>query len=256
MKTVWISALNKSAARVEAVAATLRKYGLQPAGHAWTDDPAKLAWRAAADAFEAARADLWLILAEPAELALPSVRYGLSLFAAVLRQRRGVDVPTAVLWQGAPAAALPPLLDGALVLDETSAWAAKIVARVNKAAAPVASDFRFAVLGDERLGQWFEIGPRSGDWDGVVFGIAGADARIDFQAVGPAGGLPEKTVLEFAQQGLTLEAGEQAFDAWAVRNWIDAGSSCYVRVNGCPEAVLFMPYAEDGDADATVLRLC
>lgn len=256
MKAVWISALNKNEARVGAVAAALRRYGLQPSGHAWTDAPAKFAWRDALDAFDTARADLWLILAEPAEMALPSVRYGLSLFAAMLRERHGSTVPCAVLWQGAPAVDLPPQLADALVLDETSAWPAKLVARVNKPAATrELLDYRLAIQGEDGLGQWFEIGPRADAWSGVVFGVSGGDAVIDFQARGTAGALPEKTVLEFAQEGLRIEAGERVFEAWAVRNLIAPGEAYFARVKGNPEAILFMPYANDDNTDATILRL-
>lgn len=255
MKTVWISALAHHQPRVAAVTAQLKRYGLQCRGHFWQDAADKVGWRPALSALLEARADLWLILADADEIAKPDVRYGLSLMAAALRQARGASFPVVVLWNMAPAG-LPPLLQDALNLEETTpSWQAKIVARANvppKAAAP---DYRLDVLGDERLGQWFEIGPRSGSWDGVVFGIAGADAEIDFQAVGAAGSLPEKTVLEFAQQGLQLQAAESEFQAWAVRNRIEAGTSYYARVKGCPEAILFMPYADDSEAEAVVIRL-
>jgi hypothetical protein len=36
---------------------------------------------------------------------------------------------------------------------------------------------------------------------------------------------------------------------------VGASDSYYARVTGCPQAVLFLPYSEDGEAEATVLRL-
>lgn len=258
MKTVWITALSQNQPRVAAVTAQLKRYGLQCQGHFWVDAADKVGWRVALTALQDARADLWLILADDAEMAKPGVRYGLSLMAAALRQARGAAFPIVLLWNAAAPAspALPPLLQGALNLEEAaSSWQAKIVARANLAGKAAAAEYRLDVLGDERLGQWFEIGPRSGSWNGVVFGVAGAEAEIDFQATGPHGNLPEKTVLEYAQQGLQLQAGEYQFNAWAVRNQIDADSSYFARVKGCPQAILFMPYAEGSEAEATVIRL-
>jgi len=255
MKTVWISALAQHQPRVAAITAQLKRYGLQSRGHFWQDAADKVGWRPAFSALQEARADLWLILADADELAKPGVRYGLSLMAAALRQARGAAFPVVVLWNTAPTP-LPLLLQNALSLEEsTPSWQAKIVARANVPPKAAPADYRLDVHGDERLGQWFEIGPREGGWDGVVFGITGADAEIDFQATGPAGSLPEKTVLEFAQQGLQLQVADAEFRAWAVRNRIDAGTSYYARVKGCPDAILFMPYADDSESEATVLSL-
>jgi hypothetical protein len=262
-KTVWITAFNKDkdAARVGAVSQILKRYGLATQGHFWVDDPAKLAWRVGLDALNAARADLWLVLVDAAELAKPSVRYGLSLFAASLREARGAGFPVVLSApDGVNADVIPALLADATILAEgNAAWPAKIVARANLAKAGTAPDYRFEVVGEEQLGQWFAIGPREGEWTGVVFGVHGGagsnEAKIDFQAVGPRGALPEKTVLEFAQEGLTLQVGEREFSAWALRNRLGPGEAYYARVRGTPESVLFMPYTEDNEADATILQL-
>lgn len=260
MKTVWISALSKDEPRVAAVSQVLKRYGLDPKGHFWIDDNEKMAWRAALDSLLEARADLWLVLADNESAARPAVRYALSLMAAALREARGHGFPIMVLWNDAPATELPPVFQPATALqDKEASWPAKIVAKANMPGKATEPEYRFNVAGDERLGQWFELGPRAGlgaqAWQGVMFGVAGEGAQISFQAVGPRGGLPEKTVLEFAQEGLALQAGGLEFTAWAVRNQVGAADSYYARVTGCPQAVLFLPYAEDGEADATVLRL-
>jgi len=258
MKTIWITSLAKNPARVQAFTAVLKRYGLEAKGHFWTDEPAKMAWRVALDSLVEAKADVWLVLADDEEMAKPGVRYGLSLLAASLREGSGHGFPIVFMWKNkAPAPeALPALLRNAQHLEEAAAsWPAKIVAKANMPAKAEAPEYRLNVAGDEKLGQWFEIGPREGNWDGVMFGVAGEGAVIDFQAVGEAGGLPEKTVLEYAQQGMTLQLGETAYTAWAVRNQVGAGQSYYARVKGCPASVLFMPYAEGEDAEATVLPL-
>lgn len=257
MKTVWISALTKNEARVAAVTAQLKRYGLQCQGHFWNDMPDKMSWQPALEAMTTARAELWLILADEIEMAKSTVRYGLSLLAATANVKRNASFPIALLWNSpAPAmSTLPDLLQSALIIEETNpAWQAKIVAAANKPAKPTSLDYRFNVLGDERLGQWFELGPRDASWDGVLFGVSGGQADIDFQAVGLKNGLPEKSIVEFAQQGLKLQAGGRDFTAWALRNQVDAASSYYVRVKGCPEAILFSPYPEQGELDATIIR--
>ncbi|WP_254926722.1 hypothetical protein [Janthinobacterium sp. PC23-8] len=239
-----------------AVTQVLQRYGLQVKGHFWADAPDQMAWRTALDTLLADRADVWLILADEAELAKPGVRYGLSLLCTSLRELRGAGFPVALLWRD-KAADLPSLLTHCLQLDEAAAaWPAKIVAKANMAGKALAPDYRFSVLGDEQLGQWFELGPRAGNWDGIVCGISGGGAEITFQAVGASGKLPERSVLEFAQQGLQLKVGAMEYRAWAVRNQIDAAHSCYVRVKGCPQSLLFMPYAEESQAEANVIALC
>jgi len=259
-KTIWITAFDKAqdAVRVAALSQVLKRYGLATQGHFWIDEPDKLAWRAGLDALNATRADVWLIVASHDALAKPSIRYGLSLFAASLRDARGAAFPIVLSAPGAPdtLGVQAAWLANAPILDETAAaWPAKIVAKANAVSAAPAPDYRLAVLGEERLGQWFSIGPRRGEWQGVIFGVHGSDAKIDFQAVGRAGMLPEKTTLEYAQEGLTLQVGGRAFTAWAVRNTLVADDAYYARVAGSPQAVLFMPYAEGDDAEATVVEL-
>lgn len=258
MKTVWISALKEDQPRVAAVTQVLKRYGLDCKGHFWVDVPEKLAWRVAVDALQEARADVWLVLIDAEAVKKPSVRYGLSLMASALREQRGAQFPVMTLWNSAPPAsgALPQLMQRADVLQEsTTAWAAKIVAKASMAGKAQPVSYRLNVLGDERLGQWFEIGPTDGVWDGVVFGVMGANTEITFQAVGPKGVLPEKSTLEFAQEGLQVKVGERDFTAWAVRNTLAAADSYFARVKGCPEAVLFMPYSEAGDSSADVVEL-
>ena len=258
MKNVWITALAENQPRAAVISTHLKQYGLQCQRHFWQDAPEKLVWRAALNGLLEAKGDVWVILADDVEIAKPSVRYGLSLMATALRQAKGAGFQIVLLWNS-PAPQLeklPQLLQQATVVEEAAAsWAAKIVAKANMAGKAAALDYRLDIQGDERLGQWFEIGPREGLWRGVVLGVHGGGAEINFQAVGPQGVLPEKTTLEFAQQGLKIQAGSREFTAWAVRNEVSSDTSYFARIKGCPEAILFMPYADDADVSATVLGL-
>ena len=269
MTVVAVTALAADAQRLSALAGTLARYGLKALGGVWETTPQKVAaldWRPMVEAFVAQRAAAWLVLADAKALADPSVRYGLNLIAANLRSALGADFGIAVLWADAPGAdpasrpALPAQLRDALVLEPGAAWPARLVARVHRARTPaMAIADRLSVHGNEQLGQWIELAPGAGSWQGVVFAVAGEGAAIDFQATGPSGGLPETATIAYGQSGLKLESAGRAFTGWALRNEIGATAggpvSYYARVRGCPEALLWMPYTEEDDADATLLAL-
>lgn len=256
MKTVWISALEHNPSRVSAITEVLKRYGLSSRGHFWEDAPDKQVWRAALAEMLEMRADLWLILADQTELAKPSVRCGLALLAIALQNARGAAFPIILLYQGtsSDAETLPFPLRASTLIEETApSWPAKIVAKANMGNLAPTPDYRLDILGDERLGLWFEIGPRSGIWEGVIFGVAGA--KISFQAVGQKGLLPSTSELAFAQQGMQMNAGDRRFDAWAVRNTLDQNTSYFAQVSAHPEAILFFPYTEASDANAIVIPL-
>lgn len=266
MKTIAVTALSADDARLAALGATLGRYGLRAAGGVWETTAEKvvtLDWRPMADAFVAQGASFWLVAADDKAMADPAVRYGLNLMASSLRAALGADLPVAVLWSGAPGPerpALPAQLRDALVFEAGDAWAAKVVARVHRAlAASGPGPDRVSVHGNEQLGQWIELAPAEGAWPGLMFAVAGEGASIDFQATGPGGGLPEKSVIAYGQSGLKLESAGREFTGWALRNTVgatDAGPvSYYARVRGRPEALLWMPYTEEDDAQATLLAL-
>jgi hypothetical protein len=263
MNTVAITALGAEAAALQAIGATLKRYGLEPAGGVLTvtaEDAAKVAWRPMVEALVERKPALWLIVADEQTLVQPQVRYVLSLMGSTLRGLLGTRLPIARLGArlGPGAATLPSLLEGTLALEPGAAWPAKVVAAVHRARAAESAD-RLLVHGNEQLGQWIELAPAHGCWNGLVFGVSGEGASIDFQAVGPRGGLPEKSTLAYAQQDLQIDAGSRRFVGWGLRNEVgETGAgpqSYYARVRGCPEALLWMPYTETDDGDATVLAL-
>ena len=86
-----------------------------------------------------------------------------------------------------------------------------------------------------------------------MFGVTVAD--ITFQAVGPSGSLPTKTVLNYPMQGLKLEMGGKEYTAWATQNELNSETSYYVKVDGFPESILFGPYSPEEEADVFVIRL-
>ncbi|MBI3938274.1 MAG: hypothetical protein HY323_14945 [Betaproteobacteria bacterium] len=256
MKTVWISSLAKDEARVKNVMAQLRQYGLGANGHFWTDAPEKLAWLAARDEMVKLDVALWLVLVTKEQLDAPSVRYGLSLLAIAMHAAKGDGFPIVFLAPGKDAPgvdSLPTPLRNAALLQESAPWQAKLVARASVPPPPSAGEYRLDVYGNAQIGQWFELGPARGGWTGAMFGVSGAE--IDFHAVGPKGRLPEKTVLNYAQKGLKLAAGDREYAAWAVQNALDPATSYFLRVRGHPDAVLFGEHAAGENAELFVLKL-
>jgi hypothetical protein len=257
MKTVWVTALAKDEARVKAVMGELKKYGLASDGHFWIDNLEKMAWLGARDGMKQAKAAVWLVLSSEKELAMQSVRYGLSMMALAAYAANGPGFPVALLAKGketiAPASLPSPLRTAALLSESTPAWQAKLVALASKPVTAAPQEFRLDIYGDPNLGQWFEVGPGQGNWEGTMFGVTGAE--INFHAVGPKGRLPERTVLEYEQKGLELTLGEKKFTAWAVKNKLDAGQSYFVRVKGQPDSLLFSQYAEGQEADVHTVHL-
>jgi hypothetical protein len=261
MANVWITALAKDTTSVQAVTAHLKQYGLGVGGHFWIDDLEKFAWFDVLEEMGKHNASAWVILSNDAEIAKPSVRYGLNALAIAATGRSGRELPIA--WIGATGAAadarpaLPTALAGALIIDEkTPSWQAKVVAMAHRTRKAPSAPYRISLHAHSRFGQWYEVGPMSGPasetWSGAMFGVAGAD--IDFHGVGPKGDLPEKAVLEYPQKDIKLALGEREYTAWAVQNTIGPDQSYFVRVKGAPTSLLFGPVAQGDDAEVFVLQ--
>ncbi|MFP7754283.1 hypothetical protein ACLG6S_06435 [Thermodesulfobacteriota bacterium B35] len=257
MKKIWLSALAPAQEEVQGIVARLKTYGIEVKGHFWQDDLEKMAWMAPRHELLEPSVCLWAILASAEELAVESRRYGLAMLALAVQAVRGVRFPVLILEHGEgriDAADLPTPLAGAEVLSCTDGVpAAKLVARVHRPVETVFPPYRLDVYGIPQVGQWLEVGPRDTIWKGAMVGVAGG--AVDLHAVGTAGRLPEKSVLNYPQQGLKLELGGTAYEAWAVRNELDSETSYYVRVEGTPASVLFGPYPGEDDAEVFVVRL-
>jgi hypothetical protein len=214
-------------------------------------------WIQAGDAVAHPDIGLWAIVASEDDLASASVIYGLSMLAVIVQAERGSGFPIIILQTGgrsiAPAALPTPFKGVDLLPLADSALGAKLVARVHGAHKTMDPEYYLNIQGNDQVGQWFELGPQRGSWPGIIFGVTGAD--ITFQAVGPRGKLPEKSVLEYPVQGIQLGLGEKEVTAWAVRNELDAQTSYYVKVEGSPDTILFGPYAEGQEADLFVVNL-
>jgi hypothetical protein len=267
-KKVWVTWMPAEAGAPgpDAALGALAKAGLQVSGAKWVDELEKVAWvDLAVQLLDPKAADLWVIAGRRADLAAPRNRYALSLAVAMLRAQREGPLPGFVVGLDfAPAPAdLPPLLTGFRCVSGTDAgWPAKVVAGAYAKGAAAAEEWRLNVIGHALIGQWFEVGPASGEWEGAIFGIsggvsggAGGEAKIVQHAVGPKGELPERTVVEYPARGIKAVLGDVGFVAWAVQNRIGSDQSYFVKVEGHPEQIVFGPAPKEDAPEVVVLRL-
>ena len=260
-KKIWVTWLpaGEGAPAPEGSLKALASVGLQVSGSPWIDDLEKMAWYdLGATLQDRAQADLWLIAGRGDDFKLPRSRYGLSLVTAMAREGRGSGFPIVCLGldKAPDAEAMPTLMRGLRFLSAVdSGWAAKIAASfLKKTADGPAWDFRLSATGHPYIGQWFEVGPREGEWLGVMFGVSG-EGKIAHHLVGPKGQLPERSVLEYATQGIKAEVGGVEYTAWAVQNKIGPNDSYFIKVEGHPSKLMFGGHPGTDQAEVTIINL-
>ncbi len=256
MKKIWITSLEHDPKKVQKVMAKLKTYAMDANGHFWKDDLEKMAWLDSRIQLTDKDTALWMILSDDKNLAETSVRYGLAMLALSVQGMKGHGFPILLAHQGQLPQAdnLPTPLQGAVILDaDNPALGAKVVAKVHTPPKKIAAEYRADIYALPQLGQWFEVGPANDAWEGVLFGVHGAE--INAHGVGPAGKLPDKAVVEYPMKGLKIDLRGKEYIAWAVKNRLEADSSYYLRVKGEPESVILGPLSESDDAEIYVLQL-
>ena len=257
MKAIWVTSLGASQDPVKQLMSQMKTYGLEVQGHFWKDDVKKMAWMAARDSLIDQKVSMWGILGSGEALLAPDNLYGLSLLAVTVQARRGLHFPVMILQTHGELISSEllstPLKGADVMLASDSGLGAKLAARVHKPPKPISPEYQLDIYGNEQIGQWFEVRPAQASWPGVMFGVAGAE--ITFHAVGPAGSLPRKTVLNYPMQGLKLEMGGKEYLAWAAQNELNAETSYFVKVEGYPASIVFGPYSTEEEADVFVVRL-
>ncbi|MGA1876007.1 MAG: hypothetical protein ACMUIA_10405 [bacterium] len=257
MKTIWLTAVGSSKDLVKGLIGRLQPYGLEIKGHLWEDDLAGLAWSKPREELLKSEVSLWLIMTSSEDLALSSIRYGLSLLVTMVQAHKGLSFPIGILLTGGDTVKsedLPTPLKGAdFLAQDDPALGAKLVAKVHSPASNVVSDYRLDVYASSRIGQWLEVGPQHKPWHGAMLGVAGAE--ITAHAVGPKGSLPDKSVLNYPIRGMKATIGEREYTAWAVQNELDPHTSYFVKVEGTPESIMFGPYSPEDEAEVYVIKL-
>lgn len=255
-KSVWITILEKNEGLGKMIFEEMAKYGLNPSGHFWEDDLAKMAWAGAAP--ELARDDcaVWVVVGQADSFAAPAVRKGLALLALGAQAAHGHGFPMLLSPSGGKVDvnALPTPLRGAEVIP--SGLGVKAVARANARPAPLTLDYRLAVHPLPGLGLWFEVGPARDPWQGAFMGCAGADDTApDAHGVGLAGTVPENATLRYPVRGMKMAMGEREFTAWGVHNELSPAESYYIRASGTPDALAFGPFPDRDEAEVFTVTL-
>lgn len=257
MKKVWITALAKDEENIAKLMSTMKQYGLAADGHFWVDDLKNMAWQVPAEELVKADTALWIIAGTAEELKTPSVGFGLSLLAMRVLAAKGQAFP--LLFASTTGVSvepdMPTMLRGAEIIALSNpTLGVKAVALANTPQKKIEKEYHLNVHGLPGIGLWFEAGPSSTfAWQGAMFGVHGGE--IDFHGVGPANGVPERAVLEYAQKGLKIQLGDDEFTAWAVQNRLEENISYYVRVQGTPDRLLFGPYASTDEAEVHLVKL-
>ena len=257
MKKIWITSIGSSEEMVKKLLSQLKTYGLEGGGHFWQDDLKKFAWMGARDVLIEKQTAMWIILVSREELRSPDVIYGLSLLTITVKAQKGPNFPVIILQTDEgpidPEQLSTPLKDADIMPASLSGLGAKLVAKAHSTGSSIFSEYYMDILGNDQIGQWFEIRPTEATWSGVMFGVT--DAEILFQAVGPSGSLPDKTVLNYPMQGLKLEMGGKEYTAWAAQNELNPKTSYFVKVNGFPVSIIFGSYSTEEETDVFVVRL-
>lgn len=254
-KSAFITALEKDETSAKTVFQTVQRYGLETGGHFWVDDLNEMAWSAVTPELLKPENSLWVISGAEESFKTPSFRFGLSLLAVMLHDRRGYGLPILVVPQTGHITSddLPTPLKSADIVAPAS-LGAKVAAKANIPVKNIQADYTLRLYPIPKLGLWFEVGPAQGNvWNGGLFGVCGGE--IDACGVGESGKLPEKAVLEYPMRGLKLQNGEQEFTAWAVQNKLDKEQSLYLRVKGEPQAIMFGELPEGDDAEVYTIQL-
>ena len=257
MKSIWLTSLGALPQPATRLITTLKTYGLDVQGHFWKDDLKNMAWMASVENLADPRIPLWAILASAAELRNPNIRYGLSMAAISVQAKKGNNFPIIIIQAGAEsidASQLPtPLKHADILLESIAGLGAKLVAKAHSSPKPASGEYHMDIHGNPQIGQWFEVRPLSAAWAGIMFGVN--DAEINFQAAGPTGRLPDKSILNYPVQGLKINLGDTPYIAWAMQNELNDKTSCFVKVEGFPQSIIFGPYSEKNSADVYVLTL-
>lgn len=259
-KKVWVTWMpaEETAYTPQHIVGLLGKYGLEVAGSKWVDDLQRMAWLdLETTLLDPSKADLWLIASDDTSLQKSSNRYALSLITAAVQEERGERFPILSLGleTALNSATMPTFLRSVPCLHATDqGWPAKVVAAAFTPPKGAFFDFRFGVRAHPLFGQWFEVGPRTEQWRGAMFGVTG-DGTITHHAVGPKTQVPERTILEYQIQGMQVQIGTTTFTAWSVQNILGPEDSYYVRVEGSPQKIIVGGHAGEDQAEVFILEL-
>ncbi len=255
-KSIWVSSLTSSKELVQGFMQQMKRYGLEVDGHFWDEDLEKMAWMQPREKLVDEGVAMWVILGSSQDMKNTSIRYGLSALCTTVQAKRGLGFPVVlVLTEGEldPSGLPTPLRSIEVLPFSDPGLGAKMVARAHGSPKEIRPAYRLDIYGNSQIGQWFEVGPAEGTWNGAMLGTS--DGEITFQAVGPKGRLPSTSVLNYPMKGIKLTLGEKEYTAWAVKNSLDHENSYFVKVEGFPESIVFGSFSEEDETELFVYHL-
>jgi hypothetical protein len=255
-KTVYISVLEKEEEKGRQIFQAVTNYGLQAAGHFWSDNLAEMDWAGPIPEMSADEVGVWVVIGSVKTFQAESIRIGLSLLALAVQAKKGLKFPIILCPDDGDLdkESLPTPLSDADVITSAAALGPKLAAKANIPVPPVDLEYHLDLHPIPKLGLWYEIGPGPGrSWKGAMLGVDAGE--INAHGVGPRGQVPERSVLNYAMQGVKLNLGETEFTAWAVQNELDDGTSYYCRIHENPTSLLFGPAPEEEEVELYTLKL-
>ncbi len=250
-KQIFLSAMDKDEAEAAGILKGIQSAGMDAEGHFW-DTTDKDLTRALPHR-EIEKADAWVILAS--RKLTSDEQIGLTLTLMSARAWRKSRLPVLIV---GPEQALPPLLADAAEFCPPEKLTTRLAVRTSIAKKWNEQELRICVRFQSGVGIWIEAGPSQGEtWKGVLLGVDPAlGGAIDFQAVGPRGSLPERTVLEHPMKDARLSAGETEYVAWGCSNTLTSEDSFFVRLKGLTSSLLLGEgLAEEDSMECRVIRL-
>ncbi len=257
MKKIWITSLAHNENNVKKLMLDLKPYHVPVDGGFWIDDLPKMAWTGIKDSLLSQEVGLWVIIADKDNWSNPSILKGLSALAFMLKSRKKSPLPILIIHEdfSLDASSLTTALTHAKLLPvSANNLGVKILALLNTPFSYPESGYYADFHPLNELGLWLELGSSHQTWDGMILGVDSGE--INFQAVGTRGTLPEKSILEFPQQGFEIAYAGKKFMAWGVQNQIDNKVSYFARITELPDQFLFTSYTQADETDAYIVKLC
>ncbi len=262
-KNIWLTWLpgQKSEQKPGEILLTLQKYGYETQGNNWIDDLDKMPWANLVEVLKDKTAvDAWIVAGNREDFASRTTLYGLAMVNLAAFEHREGSLPVILLGLDFTPEVdnLPtPMRSNILLSATTSAWTAKLVAAMSKFKKPEKEkmpEFRLITHAMASLGQWFEVGPRQDEWQGVLFGVT-EEGTITHHGVGPKGKVPAKTILQYAVEGMKAEVGGKEFTIWSVQNRLGPDDSYYIKVDKYPSYIVCAGHAGEEHGEASIIRL-
>jgi hypothetical protein len=233
--------------------AQLRATGFATAGIAWQTLKDQRGWMQLCPVLDDPAVQAWVLAGAPDDFTA-ELRCQVSLLNLSLTREHPPDTAV-VLTRPGEFQDFPPHMEHVSVFTPGQPFAGNLMAAryaKKKKASPL--PLRIASHLDPLIGVWLELGPPDGEsWQGCMIGLLYAE--ITAFGFGARGRIPQKSILEYPQYGIKGNWGEHPFNACAARNTLDAEISCYIRVEGWPQAVFVTKHPDDAGSDMALAYL-